>query len=174
MRVQFTVPGRPAPMQRVVPLKGGKPFTARESREAMRKVRKQALLAMGGRPPLTGPLKITVEAVFRRPPSWPDSHAEAKWHTLPPDAKNLLWLVEDSLGPQKVRGGVIEPGVIDNDAQFAVTISFKRYGSPERTIVTIEQLPELGSYKAPKPKAKRAQARLDLEVAGRPIIGGTR
>lgn len=171
-RIVFTVPGkpiakgRPRASARIVPV-NGKPtaivsiHTPKETVAAEKAVRLAYLNAARGAKPLTCPVKVTVEAIFAVPPSWPKAIREAAatgklWHVGRPDGDNLEKLILDSLN---------EIAWVD-DGQIAVMIAAKRYGHPERTVITIEPLNQADLPSTPG--QKRTEARAASDAAGIP------
>ena len=87
--------------------------------------------AMGRKKLLTGPLAVTVKAVFQQPKGWSKKRQlEAlimpEWHTARPDGDNILKAVGDGLN-----------GVVwSDDSQLAVTLITKAYGpTPSLTVL---------------------------------------
>lgn len=99
----------------------------------MRSVSFSAFDAMGGAAPLTGPLRLTVNAVW----PWPKSMTEKKrrvagahWRTSRPDADNIAKLVGDAMN------GV----VYADDAQIVSQTVTKQYGLSGATYVLVEEI----------------------------------
>lgn len=109
--------------------------------------------------PATGPVKVTVEAIFAIPPSWPKYLREAAatgtlYHVSKPDEDNVSKLVKDALNERAYH----------DDSQVAVSIIVKRYGTPERTVITIEELDQADL--PPTPGQKRVEARVAAVARG--------
>lgn len=114
-------------------------------------------------PPVAGPVDLCVEAVFRIPSSWPPAlQAEALAGRVPhiadPDLDQLIKQVQDAL-----------TGIVywdDNQAVRYRPEPLKRYGSPERTVVTITVLDQPEHTKTP------GQLRLEAAAATGQLIAG--
>jgi len=154
MRIEFTIDGPPQgkrrPRTRVI-MQHGKPMAtiysdpADKDREAI--VRALALEAMNGVAPFTGPVRVTIEAVFQPAPSWTKKRAAEAlanvWHTSKPDGDNVAKSILDGLNPDpKAKDSRLRvPFCLVDDGQVAVQIVRKRYGSPARTEVVVEDVP---------------------------------
>jgi Holliday junction resolvase RusA-like endonuclease len=139
----FTVYGRPAPAgsKRFVPAggkRGGRPLViddSKRSRPWKQDVAAIAGEAMAGRELLVGPLELVLVFYLARPkghygargvlPSAPE------WPIVKPDVLKLARAVEDALTGQVWR----------DDAQVVLETISKRYGDPERVVVTIHPPP---------------------------------
>lgn len=123
----------------------GKPFAWRRARNNGRQRFKdrqtqaheaalQAIALQHIREPLTGPLRLSVRAVFKVPASWPKKKAAATiWrpHTQKPDLSNLIKHLEDGLNRI----------AWEDDSQIAeYGACSKVWGDSDRTIITIEQI----------------------------------
>lgn len=96
-------------------------------------VRDFASRAMDGRAPMSGPVELTVVAIY----PWPKSMSATKraapgagWRTSRPDAGNIAKLIEDSMN-------LI---VYQDDAQIALSRTEKRYGDVPMLTVTVTPL----------------------------------
>lgn len=178
-RIAFSVGGRPIGKGRPrttarVVFQNGKPLavvtihTPAETRKAEKVVREAARSAMAGRAPFTGPVRLTVVAIFEPPASWPKVIRAAAlrgevYHTSVPDADNIEKLICDGLNPEK-KGA---PFCLMDDSQAAEVIIRKRYGRPERVDVEVRALgspnPDVPTA-PPSPAEKRRQQAL----AGKP------
>jgi len=154
MRIEFTIDGPPQgkrrPRTRVI-MQHGKPMAtiysdpADKDREAV--IRAMAFRAMDLADPFTGPVRVTIEAVFEVAPSWPKKRkAEALanvWHTAKPDGDNVAKSILDGLNPdpKSKEPHFRVPFCLVDDGQVAVQIVRKRYGSPARTEVVVEDVP---------------------------------
>jgi Holliday junction resolvase RusA-like endonuclease len=132
--VQFTIPGRPTAWQRAATFKGRK-ITPKAMANAQKTIGLLCRVAMGTLPPMEGPLKLEILAVYAIPPSWPAykqaaARAGKVWKTTVPDWDNLAKQIGDALN---------EIGFID-DAQIVTAQVAKRYGYPERTEVRLTLL----------------------------------
>lgn len=138
--VAFTIPGRPRGKQRARSADGQRPYTPPETRAAEKEIAALFLQACDSRTPLTGPVALTIVAVFAIPIGWPAGlrHQAARGLvpcTSKPDRDNIEKLICDALN-----------GLAwCDDAQIADGPVTKRYGAPARTEVVIESLacPEL-------------------------------
>ena len=98
-KIEFTVPGKPMAFARAGS-KGKFRFTLAPQRQAMGIVQVVAAEAMAGRPPLTGPVAMTITALWPWPSSWSKNRRSAlgaNFRTARPDADNLAKLVADAL-----------------------------------------------------------------------------
>lgn len=128
--IQFVIPGQPVAFARAG--RNGKfSFTPTPQRNFMAVVRDFAAQEMAGREPLTGPVRLTLEAEYIPPASWSKrKQTEANWKTSKPDADNIYKLVADSLN------GV---AYVD-DAQIADVRITKTYAGVSRLSVSVEPL----------------------------------
>jgi Holliday junction resolvase RusA-like endonuclease len=83
--------------------------------------------------PMEGPLTLTVAAEFTIPKSWPKWRQEAAergpvWHTIRPDASNVLKAVEDALQ------GV----VYRDDSQIVAVAVQKTYSLDPKVVVFVD------------------------------------
>lgn len=108
-------------------------------------------------PPATGPVILRVVAIFGIPASWPErvkvAAREARvMHTIDPDLDRLINLVQDALV------GIV---YVDDNQVCGYPNSAKRYGSPERTEITIQVLDQQPDEIAPAQRrvVKRAEDR---------------
>lgn len=128
--ILFTVPGEPVPFARAG-ANGKARFTPRKQADFMTAVRTFAARAMEGRPPMDGPVGLTILATYLVPPSWSGrKRANAYWKATRPDAGNLQKLLEDAMN--KI--------VFVDDAQVASVIVRKIYGSVAGVEVRVEPL----------------------------------
>jgi Holliday junction resolvase RusA-like endonuclease len=125
--IVFDVPGEFCAWSRTG-TKGGQRFTPLKQRNYMAVLRDYAERAMAGRAPLSGPVELSVTAIY----PWPKSKSEkkrnapgAKWKTSRPDADNLLKIVKDSLNAITYQ----------DDAQAARCLMEKHYG--ERSLLRV-------------------------------------
>lgn len=130
--VAFTVPGIPCAWARAR-TRGHIHFTPKKQRAAMTFVQAVAAEAMGAKPPLDGPVRMEVDAVWPWPKSWSAKKRlkfGALWKSSRPDASNIVKLVEDAMN------GV----VFLDDAQVVRCQITKRYGESAATHIKIEPL----------------------------------
>lgn len=137
---------------------GQRPYVSKETRAAEKAIASLYLQAAETRRPLTGPVRLTIVAVYRIPTGWPAelrrTAAQGRLHcTTKPDRDNIEKLICDALN-----------GLAwCDDAQIAAGETVKRYGDPERTEVVIESLAGPGC--AATPADERRQ---DWVAAGQP------
>lgn len=127
--ISFVIPGTPVPFARTGGGTTTARFTPRKQREAMGVIKLFASRAMDGKPPMEGPIWLSVEAFYVVPRSWSKKRAaEAKWKTSKPDLDNIVKLIKDACN--KV--------VWHDDAQIAASSQSKRYGEREELRIRIE------------------------------------
>lgn len=147
-RVEITVPGRPKAKAR--PRAGmGRIYTPKETEAEEAYVRELGRKAMRGEPPMRGPVRLTLEAVFEMPASWPARVREMRQlpHLSKPDLDNIEKLILDALN------GV----AFEDDAQVCEVRKVKRYGEGERVDILLEELATTVDHPAIKRAAKRAE-----------------
>jgi Holliday junction resolvase RusA-like endonuclease len=167
--VSFTVPGPPRRWMR--PAQGVNPktgrvmrFTDKKAEASKREIAQLARLAWKG-PPACGPVTLRVIAVFRVPKSWPKAiHAAAREARVPhiadPDLDQLVKQVMDAL---------VGIAFVDDNQVVSFTQSAKRYGSPDRTEVTIHVLGQEPDEITPgQRRIEKEQAKLGLMPAPSP------
>lgn len=121
----FTFAGEPKAWSRA---RGYNHHTAPDLRDWQRRVREAADHAWG-RPPMEGPIRVTIEAVFLAPKS--GLHGQPTIRK--PDADNLGKGILDALSTQAFR----------DDRQVAELVIRKLWGPAAETRVTIEELLEI-------------------------------
>jgi Holliday junction resolvase RusA-like endonuclease len=145
-RVEFIVLGRPQPGGSKKPVRaGGRPDgriilkeDAKRSKPWRALVAAAAHEAMGDLDPLVGPLLLEVEFYVARPSGHYGSGRNAghvrqsapRYPHVRPDATKLLRSLEDAMTGLVWR----------DDAQVVTQVARKRYGTPERAEVTVEQV----------------------------------
>lgn len=93
-QISFKVPGRPVPKGRPR-FVNGRTLTPKKTRQHEKVLKQIAALTYGGNAPMTGPVRLEVEAVFAKPKSWTKKKAvETHWHTSTPDADNLAKITD--------------------------------------------------------------------------------
>ena len=145
-RVDISIPGKPRAKGR--PRAGQHGFyTPKETEAEEAYVRQLGSKAMQGRAPMVGPVRITLDAVFDMPMSWPARVREMRTlpHISKPDLDNIEKLILDALNEV----------VFADDAQVCEVRKTKRYGEGERVDVIIELLDTTVDH----PALKRASAR---------------
>jgi Holliday junction resolvase RusA-like endonuclease len=87
--------------------------------------------AMEGKPPMGGPLQLTIKATYLHPQSWSKAQkAKTSRKTSKPDLSNIIKIVEDS----------IKAVVWIDDAQVAHVVAEKIYGPRAEVQVFVSQL----------------------------------
>lgn len=174
--LRFTVTGKPAAkgrpraMPRIV-WTDGKPraivqmVTPPDTVKAERVMLDAFRAAYPAHEPFTGPVRVTIVAVFGIPISWPKALREAAelrkvLHVGRPDGDNVQKLALDSLnGAAWV-----------DDGQAAEMLVRKRYGSPERTEITIEAIPQADIPITPGQKRLEARIEAGETVGAKPRV----
>ena len=130
--IEFTIPGIPTAWARAG-TKGRVHFTPGKQRRSMSVVQVLASDAMGDRPPLSGPVAMTVTACW----PWPKSMSQRKrsavganYRTARPDADNVGKLIADAIN------GI----TFGDDAQVVDLRVKKLFGLSAFTRVVIESL----------------------------------
>lgn len=145
MKYTFRVTGRPQGKGRPRSAPGqSRPYTPKHTVLLERRIRSAFQDAFPGFAPLAGPVRVTVTAVFDIPKSWPAATREAAksggvYHTGRGDADNIAKAGIDALNCIAFL----------DDGQVAILNVLKRYGSPERTVFTIEALEQPGGILTP-------------------------
>lgn len=122
--IDIHVPGEPVAKGRArVTMRGT--YTPKRTRDWEKRAALAAKAAMQGRPPLTGPVSLSVTAAFSIPVSWPKWKRDlACWgrlrHTIKPDSDNLAKIVQDALN------GIVWA----DDAQVVDLVIRKDYEAP--------------------------------------------
>ena len=131
MTIEIFVPGIPCGWARA---RGGKTthhYTADKQRAAGEVIAYGAKAAMKGCPPLTGPVRLNLIAVYPWPKSWSAKKRAANpWKVTKPDADNLQKLPMDSLN------GIVWV----DDAQVCEWTGAKDYGEMPGLHITITPL----------------------------------
>ena len=157
MRVAFTIDGPPVYKDRPrVHTFTGAPVIHASPRNVKdeRRIADIARRAFGDRDPWTGPVRLTVTAIFALPQSWPKRYRDAiaagatVYHDQKPDKDNIEKLVMDGCN-----------GILwRDDSQVAIGALLKRYGAPERIEVVAELIvDDLGNAPLPTPSQIRAE-----------------
>lgn len=130
--IEFTVPGEAIPWARAG-ARGKQRFTPAKQRNYMGALRMFCAAAMKGKGPITGPIELTVQAVY----SWPKSLTSkkrvlpgAEWKTSRADVDNIEKMVMDSLNTVAWL----------DDAQIASSRTSKVYGDIPQLQVRIRSL----------------------------------
>lgn len=133
--ITFTVPGRIGGKQRAgrLVLPGGKvrSFNPAQTRSQEAIVRQIAALAMRGKRPMLGPMRVIMN-IWRQPPaSWSKKRvAETVWITGKPDTDNTQKLFYDAMN-----------GIVwKDDAQIASVVWNRRYAY-DQEFIAVEVIP---------------------------------
>jgi|DEB0MinimDraft_6_1074348.scaffolds.fasta_scaffold23147_4 Holliday junction resolvase RusA-like endonuclease len=94
--IQFTVPGKPSGKGRPrFSRKSGRAFTPAKTQSYEAQVKHFCAEAMGNMPPIEGPIRVEIIAVFAKAKSWSKKKTrETYWHTSSPDADNLAKVLD--------------------------------------------------------------------------------
>lgn len=134
MKITFSVPGVPRGKKRPRFARRGKYVTAYQPTDDARRENLIALAyreAAGSLAPHTGPIAITVEAIFIPPMSWSKKRrADPGPKTSKPDVDNLTKSVLDGLN------GL----AFVDDAQVVRLVAGKRFGDVNEVVVSIERI----------------------------------
>lgn len=136
------VEGTPYSWKRATQNRQGRKITPKAMRDSQKAIARAACDAFQGIPPMFGPVKVFVSAVFAIPPSW--SAAERKralagevYRDIDPDSDRIL---------NNILDGIKFVAFVD-DCQVADCRCVARYGEPERVEVWLQELPA-GNLKA--------------------------
>jgi len=146
-RIELTIDGKPRGKQR--PRGGqGNFYTPDQTAAEEAYIRTLGSKAMRGLPPMTGPVRLTLEAVFEMPASWPPRVREMRQlpHVSKPDLDNIEKLVLDALNEV----------VFLDDGQVCEVNKRKRYGEGERIHVVFEEMATTCDHPGVTRAAKRA------------------
>lgn len=142
-RVEFTVPGEPQPQgsKTVVQQRGRRPRMFEDNPDTApwrERVERFARAAMDGRQIRTGPLRMTVTFVFRRPAGhWGTGRNAGK---LKPSAPLYVRTRPDVDKLVRAVGDAITGTVCRDDAQLVVVHAEKHYGDPACAHVVVDEL----------------------------------
>lgn len=117
-------------------MRGGKPatFTPDATRSYEAEIKHMAVLAMRGRLPIDGPVRVSFRAVFEIPASWPKrrralAEAGLAYPTKKPDGDNILKLCD-----------ALNAVVWRDDAQVVDARVEKVFGPVPKLIVHVEEI----------------------------------
>lgn len=105
-------------------------FTRPKQRSYMDQVATIASVAMQGRKPLVGPLRMDARFTYLRPKSHTKAQAACLWKDTRPDASNLLKIVEDAMNTI----------VWHDDAQVADLTVQKKFGPVASVVITVSEI----------------------------------
>lgn len=130
----FIVPGVPQGKGRARFVRAtGRTYTPAKtvSYEAAIRACAQEAMILAGYKLFEGPVRLTVQAIFERPKSWPKKKL-AFWHTSKPDGSNIQKAAEDAMN------GI----VFKDDSQIASASVIKSYSGDgsARLVVQVEPL----------------------------------
>ncbi len=138
--VRIVIPGKPAGKAsvrgRVATAKDGRKFVAAhiesKTRNMMAFIRCLAVDAMGGNPPMDGPIHMDATLVFGVPVSWPKKKREKALSgeilpTVKPDISNWMKMIEDAFNEV----------VFVDDKDIVSSTQRKVYGEVAQQIVDI-------------------------------------
>lgn len=150
--IAFTVPGRPKGKGRARSTRSGRHYTPARTAAAENEIAQLAMIERGSRPLMTGTVVLSIEAVFRVPKGWSMAMTRAALegrveYTGKPDADNLTKLIGDALN------GVL----FVDDAQVQLGRIVRRYGTPERIEVHVEELQTTEALKSPAERRREAK-----------------
>ena len=132
--VQFTVTGRPLAKGRVRFTKTGHAFTPERTVGFEGKLALAAQVAMDGRPPVEGPVAVTLEVLLPIAASWSKKKREAAvlGHVRPtgrPDLDNFAKMLD-----------ALNLVVWNDDAQIVELVVFKRYSEAPQLAITVDTI----------------------------------
>lgn len=128
--ISFVVPGDAVPFARAGS-RGTMRFTPPKQRSYEGAIKAFAFAAMGGKPPIKGPVHLIIQAEYLIPPSWSKKkRAAAEWKESKPDADNIAKIFKDAMNRI----------VFEDDAQVASLIVQKKYGIFARVTVSVMEL----------------------------------
>ena len=113
----------------------GHAYTPKKTRSYEAVLKDAAKVAMHGRPPIEGALKVEILAAFPVPQSWPKmkqarAYAGTVRPTGRPDADNVL----------KIAGDALNKIVWNDDSQIVLVNIAKRYSDQPRLRIEVESL----------------------------------
>lgn len=129
--IAFEIPAQAIPFARAGS-NGARRFTRPAQAAFMQAVSLYARRAMAGQEPFSGPVELTVRAIFPWPESWSVAKriANGRWKTSKPDLSNCLKLLEDAMN------GI----AYQDDAQVVSLRAQKLWGEAPRVIVSVAQM----------------------------------
>jgi len=128
--IAFTVPGEAVPWSRAGS-NSGKRYTPKRQANFAGVVKLFASQAMAGQEPMTGPVELSVRAIYLIPASWPAKRKRTvKWKATKADIDNVVKGCMDAMN------GI----VFVDDAQIASLIAQKTYGPLAGLTVSIASL----------------------------------
>jgi Holliday junction resolvase RusA-like endonuclease len=132
--VQFTVTGRPLAKGRVRFTKTGHAFTPERTVGFEGKLALAAQQAMNGRPPVEGPVAVTLEVLLPIAVSWSKKKREEAMvgrlrPTGRPDLDNFAKMLD-----------ALNMVVWNDDAQIVELVVFKRYSEAPQLAITVDTI----------------------------------
>lgn len=135
--ILIIIPGKPCAWQRARS-NGKVRFDSPEQARNKMTISQIGAAAMRGRPPLEGPIEVTVGAFWPYPKSMSQKKRSvygSQFFTSRPDADNVGKLLGDALNNIVWR----------DDAQICALLITKRYGAVPQTVIRVKSLTE-GNY----------------------------
>jgi Holliday junction resolvase RusA-like endonuclease len=145
---RFVVPGPPKgkAVARVTTRGTFIPAATRKEMDAARLI---ARMAMGNRPPFTGPVDLKLCAYFAVPQSWSRVKRVAALAgtirpTPKPDLSNVIKGIEDAIVTKRARPGKPNfaplDAVIRDDSQIVKITAWKMYAEDPRVVAVVEEI----------------------------------
>jgi len=131
--ISFTLPGQPIGKPKKFNRHSGVGYNDKETTQYMHALGIVAKVAMAGREPFDGPVKMEVWALYEIPSSWPkykraDAVTGSVLPTCPPDYDNVCKTIGDAL-----------KGIVWRDDSVIVDVRFlKRYGVKPQLVINVE------------------------------------
>lgn len=135
MSVIVEIPGEPTAWARARSA-GKMRFTPQKQAVAMDVIRFEAMRQFKGRPPITGPIRLTADFIYQWPRSWSAKKRQepgAQYKTSRPDIDNCMKLLSDALNEI----------LWADDALIVEAIIRKRYGTIPSTKIVVDDLASL-------------------------------
>lgn len=134
--IRIAVPIKPFGKDRHRIGRGGRVFTPTRTLDGEQVIAWEAVLAMRGYAPLTGPVRLTLTATLPIPRSWSAKRRAAAlageiFPTGKPDLSNVLKSCED---------GIEKGGVLRDDAQIVDVVAAKRYGDVPSLLIEVAEI----------------------------------
>jgi len=131
--ISFVVPGDAVPFARAGS-KGTMRFTPPKQKSYEGVIKTFASMAMGGNPPIKGPIQLMIRADYLIPKSWSKKkRSQAQWKESKPDADNIAKIFKDAMS--KI--------VFEDDAQVAWLTVQKKFAPFARVTVSVMELSQI-------------------------------